>query len=689
MKDGVEYPVDIDEDGITRDGKYGALKILPLYGGTEFEEEILDGCWDKGWTTGIAANQNFTAIVNTTTNRLEIQGEAASAGTAGYGWINNQNPIVLLDGVEITVAMQVPVDDTGGTASRNIGLYFILKQDRNQNSPVSDSDYIMWYISVSDTGLLNYVQQRIGAATGYNLFYGSTYVAGSSRATGDLETAIFRFVFYGKPGESGSYVKVYLKQSDTFVNAEAATENELSSSPFSTEEWNVHTVYPCFEILTQNETMFDSGSEAIVDYVRVTYPEYEVKYDAPDDNLPYNVCELWDGNPDDGGVRVYDVDHVFANDIYIRNGLSEWFNTDGEIIGFEQNYWDGSAGGWRGSIRYFRFRIYAAGYAQNFWFEKILYLSSEKIIVRFKATDDETNDDDIFIKFDFTVSKGKTVAMLNNFEIYPLNGFYFWLYRYGNHIGYAGDGVIGDYDLGVNGTNSTLTDNFVTMVEEANTYKSLSIMCFNRTPPDYQTEGRSSYTDYFTLEQTADLKIWMGFSYYPNNNMLFLEAEDASTDGDVVTDVDASPDGIADNAVELDAQTEYVYEDYVAGTDIEAGRYLIAWRVKDTNQVASDVRLRVLNITDGSVFRNQENASAYTVVTASYDYYCQVFDITQADVTGGDTIRFILTKNTATANTITVDYFTIIPLGNGESYPQDVSHNAMRSVNLDRRIKEV
>lgn len=130
---------------------------------------------------------------------------------------------------------------------------------------------------------------------------------------------------------------------------------------------------------------------------------------------------------------------------------------------------------------------------------------------------------------------------------------------------------------------------------------------------------------------------------------------------------------------------EYVQYDLTAGTDIQMGRYLAVIRARDTNQIPNDLAFYVENTTDSS-YRNEENEEVTLTLTSSYAYYNLVFDVTDADVDGGDTIRIGCYKSTGWINEIYVDDFIVVPIGNGESYPQDLAHNALREVNQKRRM---
>jgi len=138
-------------------------------------------------------------------------------------------------------------------------------------------------------------------------------------------------------------------------------------------------------------------------------------------------------------------------------------------------------------------------------------------------------------------------------------------------------------------------------------------------------------------------------------------------------------------AVVLDAQNEFVslimdpIEDYLPD-----GRYLFVIRAKDTDQVVNDLGMRAHNWTD-SKNKNQSNEDYDDLtLTSSFDYYLKIFDIDSGDI--ADQVYLRTLKQLATENTIFFDYILIIPIGDGEDWPQDLAHAAMRTFTKPRRL---
>ena len=132
------------------------------------------------------------------------------------------------------------------------------------------------------------------------------------------------------------------------------------------------------------------------------------------------------------------------------------------------------------------------------------------------------------------------------------------------------------------------------------------------------------------------------------------------------------------SAVVLDASNEASIYYWKAGTNLPEGRYICVRRIKDTDQVASDLRLFDYN-DDATEYVNRGNGNELKQATSSFAVYSTIFDITADYVTALDDIRNELEKHTTTENTIFIDYFLIIPVGDGEGLPQDLAHGAMQS----------
>jgi len=139
-------------------------------------------------------------------------------------------------------------------------------------------------------------------------------------------------------------------------------------------------------------------------------------------------------------------------------------------------------------------------------------------------------------------------------------------------------------------------------------------------------------------------------------------------------------------AVVLDVQNDDVTYTITSGTDLPSGRYLLFSRAKDTDQVVDDFGMRAYKNAAPAEIRNEENAEVTEQLAATFSYDGIIFDISEEDVAALNTIQLRFIKVTATENTIFVDYFLLVPCGDGEDFPQDLAHGALRKFTKPRRL---
>ena len=682
-RNGEDYPVLLDTDTFDRAGEDGAIPIMPVCGGDEFVGASLEGQWHRNWDADISY---FTATISG--GMLRITGVATTpAAAAGDGWVNSHHPAPLVDELEVTVSLEVPTDDSGGTANRDIGLLFYLKQDKNELNPVSDNNFIRIWVDVDETGLICFIQKKItGVVT--TLASGFDYTMDTTRSTGAYEATIWRVVFNGKPGTTDATISVYLKQAATLALAETATENELTGSPFSVSDLMFNVAYPAYQIYTQNATYFggtyDSVNRASSTYLRLDYPsQFNVPYDWTEADYGETDVQVWDGVPGTG-IRVYDEDHDFSGDIYIQNGLIRLLIDELALNGCKFYYYNGAA--YVAPLTNTPFLVALATYCLYPHLVNIVYLSPERVIIKVRFLDSAVIDENIYIDAHLTISRGATFFSVEPITVFPVNTYNVAIFdgtAGAFRFSYGQDNYIADDDLNPAAqNNTTMTDNVLIQFDPAQE-EVLATLSSNMKPGEFQVDDGSINLRYNTVASIGSAKIILGYTVFEDVAKLFLEAEDGTSTGSTEADALAS-DGFAEM---LNAQNETVYYDITAGTDLPAGTYLATFRIRDINQIADDVGLKVQNTTD-TEYRNEEGIQENTIATATYAYYSIFFFISDADVTATDNIRIQVLKTQADANEIYVDYFLITPIGNGKDWPQDLAHSALRGVTQHPRICE-
>lgn len=130
------------------------------------------------------------------------------------------------------------------------------------------------------------------------------------------------------------------------------------------------------------------------------------------------------------------------------------------------------------------------------------------------------------------------------------------------------------------------------------------------------------------------------------------EAEDADQSSGVVEASDANASGGL--CVQLNAQNEQVSFTFTQSVwSLPIGNYRMYIRAKDSAQVANDCRMVVTNVED-----SHHIANTTKTLTASYAWYS--LDVTTDSSENGDTIYVRVWKDTATANTISVDMLMLV-----------------------------
>jgi hypothetical protein len=240
---------------------------------------------------------------------------------------------------------------------------------------------------------------------------------------------------------------------------------------------------------------------------------------------------------------------------------------------------------------------------------------------------------------------------------------------------------VADDDLTAGATNNTtMSDNFGVMLDNVAPNDVLGVLSVNVKPNNATSkllqawDGGDLYWRDFQASQKDDLIFYVGFTPFDDIANLFEESEDGTLKGTADT-VDVAGD--SGTSVRLDAATEGCAYSITGVTDLPVGRYLCLWRMQTTSAIAGQVTLSVYNTIDAT-YLNEERTTVARQLTTSWAYYQQVFDITDAD--SGDAIHTNVYWQNVGVHTSYVDYVLIVPIGNGDNWPQDIAHNALREI---------
>jgi len=381
----------------------------------------------------------------------------------------------------------------------------------------------------------------------------------------------------------------------------------------------------------------------------------EWKFDGGNDRGEVKVYDTMGSDDESDWQRVFDVNHQFVGDCVIENGLIrvKFQNSDSILYA---SYWNGEwAGPWK-----------IMWYGHDWWENlKVESITTEEVYVTFYSPKTGYSDRKIGLRL-------KRGSYRLDFEFleaqndYPSRKLHFnnYIVDYAFHA----DDIVGDKALSITFQDLLDNDNFGCAFT---TSELCLLIAGNNKKRDLEFDSAYRLLIHFAESDKAFLAL-VPFNKVSN---LFKEAENATLMNGATTDTTQTDD--SGDSILLDAQYEQIQ---FSLTDIlnklPKGRYLLFVRAKDTNQVSNDLGVEVFNSTD-SRFLNEERTTATFTLTSSFAYYSVVFDLT--DDESGDQVNFNAWKRTTNTNSIYVDYFLIVPIGNGESLPQDLAHNAMRT----------
>lgn len=585
---GVEYPIDSSTIH-TRTGEQGTHPVVCLFKREKFEGEILDGSWRKSWTSAMGgSNDPFVAKITTTNGLLEMSGESSADNTNAYGAIANKNPILMVEDGEIVVELEVPTS-AAQPAFRVVDFGFFLNKESVEDNTRIDADenFLGFLLNVTDAGILAIVYKRINDVS-TTLWDGSTKDGNTTGAIGGNTFWKFKIVFDGKPGTSGAEMTVYAKTGSSRANMEADAWEELydtvgtQASPYDVSDLMFHIGYPLFWMLTDQTTIFDDTAPAISTGVEVTYPDFQLRWDGGHDSREADgAVQLWDGNPDSGGVLVESQDHVFTGDIYLQNGLIRLQIDELAQYGLKPYLYSSS---YLSIIARYYLNLISSGIAVQYPSLKSIKTdprNPEKITLRVRLLDSATINTDYYIDLDISLRRGCYYFEVEIADVFPTETISAQFEGTTTpRFGYGGNSIIGDDDLNTSGNNTTLSDNYMLNFDDAGNAL-IGFISINYKPDvggqRFRVyEGRGLNIESISSTLIPDIVMCFGAVPFSLKANLFKEAESATISASVREYIDAAHTGFTDMSdMVTDAQPDsgetVIYEDdetfwNVAGT---------------------------------------------------------------------------------------------------------------------------
>lgn len=641
------------EESFARAGRDGDEHIFSLFGTKKFFGEVLLGTFHK-FDDGVILGP-FTALI--TGGDLEMTGGSAAPPDFDYGWLLSQNRLYMIPGTVIDIHMKLPAH---ATATRWFTLGFYLMQTYHINEPESCDNHMAVVLGTDDTNYKIYIHKEINGVHSDILVW--TNVAN--------QEGTFRI----KIEDDGEYTFYY------HVGAGAideATDEVVAKSDLGLL-FNKGCV--AYQLATNDAVVRTATSEQCV----VTYPKFDSKYDLEEADVNKGACEIWDGDPDGAGIQVFDEDHEFANDCYIQNGLIRLHVDEAINYGMKFFWWDGAAFTYMGFIDAW---LSADTVTLDYpFFKKILFYSEDKVIIRIHFDGSAVWNQDYYLDVTLILERGKYSFKIESFEPYPLQRFRFRA-RYTGvapaRWGYAGDNELSDDDLGLDGTNTTMSDNFLCAFDDDRQLNIL-MLGINQKPALGSVRFQARQGGLLSIQSIAPADIDttiinVGLISFPLIANLFREAEYCFAQGWYgATPPDLFDPGVGESAtvVRFNAQNENIFYQFIGVTDLPVGRYLAYFRSYGVGAV-QNYRIRAWCTAAGGYYLNQEKAwVTKQAQNAAWNYDGIIFDITTEE--DSDTIQLEAEQNNPGPNTVYIDYILLFPISNGESWPQDLAHSALR-----------
>lgn len=652
---GVTNLINSDQT-FTRTGDEGTNPIFALLGTEQWFGEVLGGQWVKGDDGSIGG---FTALING--GSLEINGDSNSSGTSRFGWITSRNRLYMHGGTVIDIHMELP----GHTSSQELWWNFILSATNSglTSEPEAEDDVLILQIYTDNSDYMVRVRKKIAGSW-------TTLTDPDDDGYEDIINA--EGTFRIKIHRTGN-ISVYFHDGAGDID----TDDDLI-----VEEQNMGLSFVSAFVSFELDTEETTERTMISDEMIVNYPaNIQPMFIGPSPSDQYkDSLKVYDVGS--STLRVYDPGHPWTGDARFESGIFRVYIDDGVINGVNLLYWTGAAYSELHDV----FQIYlnddttALSYPYFRYFKEI---SRDKVVCVLRLCDTASDNTDYYADIQITLRRGMPFVVVEVLDVFPIQTIEFraW-YATTMRWGYAGDAEshgIGDDDLGLSASNTTMTDNFLMAFDDDNV-AAIVVMATTHQPGGGNTylqalDGGDLNIDSFTVPEAKAMRVLIGVTPFTGISYLFQEAENFDTEGSGASETDVAGD--SGTSLEFDGAGEYGFHDFVAGTNLPEGRYLAVFRIQDPGTIVSnDIRLRAWNNTDGE-YRNQEGTYAQKTGTDSWASYQIIFDITAQDVSDTDTIELEVRKNGATGS-VYCDYVTVFPIGNGESWPMDYARLLLR-----------
>lgn len=445
--------------------------------------------------------------------------------------------------------------------------------------------------------------------------------------------------------------------------------------------WTVEGVYKIYEMVFDVPEDFPSDTSVNMRVQKLTTTSNTIYVDWFR-IIPYTGdggrCKCFDTMgeaSEDSWVEVFSADHVFVGECVIQNGVIRAYIDELVVDGIKLYYWSGNA--WTRLTNYPLFGLRDDSLPlQYHMLRHLISIDSYEVNLRGLSLESAVDNRDWYMDWKLTLRRGSHAFEFSEFTPAPPQDIYYYDAG-GFRFGFVNDAEthgIGDADLPLTASNTTMTDNFMLAFDdEGSPYILVITVSKTMTTKLEAYQGGNLYAIDVDSEVHDTVKLIEAFIPFSKIANLFFEAEDGTLQTGATVDSGESDD--SGDSVLLNAQYEATYVSFTGGVDLPLGRYLCLVRAKDSNQISEDLHTYVENFTEGRHI-TELTGTYYNTCAATFGFHQMVFEIIEDDV--GDEIIIRCFKNTVSANDIHVDYYLIIPISDGLNFPQDVAHNSLR-----------
>ena len=452
-----------------------------IFSGDSFVGRALDGLWKRGYTGGV--NEDPMARIETS-GALFLKTRTQSAGTGFESWLNGHAGFYIQQDAYVDVHLEVE----SSSPANDYYVAFSIRRELEETEPSSDNDFIEVRITRTSTPNTQiFVRKNVnGLAT---TLYAATTITNNE--------GTFRIKF--RPDDDEIDVFFHDGTGDVVEGTDELTLID------DTLDLSFEVGYPAYEFTNESTTSYESYSEHVTAY----QPDIPISYvtlDASDlGKGDVKVFDTMDSVTESDWRRVYSEDHDFTGDVVFENGLVRMIIDNAQAYGLELYYWNGSA--WSQPLNYIR--LYQETDARSMSYPFFNFIEEmkrqESVTLRARLCESGTESGTEYVEIQITMKRGKRHIEMSIIESRPTQDLRI-IFNNSTELrrSYVGDSEVGDADMGITGTNTVLTDNYMVALDDEGT--SVAALLSSNQKPNAASKAffsfQGSYLSMLSLDPT-------------------------------------------------------------------------------------------------------------------------------------------------------------------------------------------